>query len=128
MDALWVWTDVKLIRVIDGDSLVCEMWKDIGFRGKVTFQQKLRLNRINAYPMNTDQGVAAAEFVRQELSGKLFGMQTIKPYKYGDQWMAEIVYSELSDSLVTTTHNLSDRLVEAGYAFFWDGAGPRPGG
>jgi hypothetical protein len=43
---------------------------------------------------------------------------TVGPYKYGDEWMAEVT---LADG-----RNLSDTLVGLGLAVLWDGTGPRP--
>jgi hypothetical protein len=43
---------------------------------------------------------------------------TVGPYKYGDEWQAELV---LADG-----RNLSDALVDLGLAVYWDGHGPRP--
>jgi endonuclease YncB( thermonuclease family) len=47
-------------------------------------------------------------------------IETVKAYKYGDEWMAEVT---LPDG-----RNVSDALVAAGVAQWWDGQGPRPGG
>jgi endonuclease YncB( thermonuclease family) len=49
----WDWPDSTVVRVIDGDSLVAEVHRDLGFNGTATFRQKLRLNRINAKPAKT---------------------------------------------------------------------------
>jgi len=115
----WAWPASTITRVIDGDSVVARMIRDIGFHGFVTFDQRLRLNRINASPGSTDLGMAATAMVTAYL-GLPVGIVTIKPYKYGDEWMAEIT---LPDGT-----NLSDALVAAGLAVYWDGTGPRPGG
>ena len=46
----WSWPDSHVIRVIDGDSFVARLTRDLGFHGTTTFEVKLRLNRINAAP------------------------------------------------------------------------------
>lgn len=115
----WPWPASTIVRVIDGDSFEARLTKDLGFNGTITFVQKLRLNRINTTPAKTEGGKAATAYV-QGIAGYPVDITTLKPYKYGDEWMAE----------VTTANgvNLSDALVEAGHAVYWDGTGPRPGG
>ena len=115
----WVWPSSTISRVIDGDSFEARLTKDIGFNGVVAFQQKLRLNRINTTPAKTVSGKAATAYV-QDIAGSPVDITTLKPYKFGDEWMAEVV---LSGGV-----NLSDALVGAGLAVYWDGTGPRPGG
>jgi endonuclease YncB( thermonuclease family) len=114
----WDWPNSSVVRVIDGDSLVAVVTRDLGFNGKATFSQHLRLNRINAAPISTDHGKAARDAVVAWTSGYVH-ITTVGPYKYGDEWMAEIV---LADG-----RNLSDALVAGGLAVYWDGSGPRPG-
>jgi len=63
---------------------------------------------------------ATVAFVIAAVSNVTLNITTIKPYKYGDSFMAEVT---LPDGT-----NLSDALVAAGLAVFWDGTGPRPGG
>ena len=116
----WSWPDSHVTRVIDGDSFVARLTRDLGFHGTTTFEVKLRLNRINAAPAKTDRGrLATNRFLL--LVGTLEGLliETVKPYKYGDEWMAEVT---LHDG-----RNVSDVLVAEGLAVYWDGTGPRPG-
>jgi endonuclease YncB( thermonuclease family) len=121
----WSWPDSTVTRVIDGDSLVARLTRDLGFHGTATFEVKLRLNRVNAPPVNTDAGRSARALLEQLVltSGtvpNLLLIETVKAYKYGDEWMAEIT-TGLSE-------NVSDELVQQGVAVYWDGTGPRPGG
>lgn len=116
----WLWPNSTAVRVIDGDSFTAMVTRDIGFHGNVTFQQKMRLNRINCPPANTEAGKAATVAARLLLLGGPFLIETIKPYKYGDEWMAEVTLPD--------TRNVSDSLVLGGFAVYWDGTGPRPGG
>jgi endonuclease YncB( thermonuclease family) len=113
----WDWPRSTVTRVIDGDSLVAEVHRDLGFNGTATFHQKLRLNRINAKPAKTPAGAAATAAVSGLVAGELH-IVTVGPYKFGDEWMAEIT---LADG-----RNLSDLLVSLGHAVYWDGTGPRP--
>lgn len=117
----WDWPNSVITRVIDGDSIVARLTRDVGFHGILTFDQKLRLNRINTPPVSTPQGKAALDFTTLKLLGAPFlFVTTVKPYKYGDEWMGEIT---LPDGT-----NISDLLVTNGLAVYWDGSGPRPGG
>jgi endonuclease YncB( thermonuclease family) len=115
----WDWPASLVTRVVDGDSLVARLTRDVGFHGTLIFDQKLRLNRINAPAVKTSDGAAAKAFLTSMLEGVgPVSIQTVKPYKYGDEWMAEI---ELADG-----SNVSDVMVTTGHAVYWDGTGPRP--
>lgn len=126
----WKWPDSHISRVIDGDSLTATLTKetDLGFyiTNITSFPVHLRLNRINTPPVKTVEGKAAAMFLTDLLlsSSVPVLVETFKGYKYmaGDvpEWMAEIT--------LPSGDNLSDLLVGKGYAVFWDGTGPRPGG
>lgn len=107
-------------RVIDGDSIEAQLTKDIGFHGSVTFRQKLRLNRINAPDIKSVHGQDAKRYLEELVKPNmsLVFIETVKPYKYGDEWMAEIT---LADG-----RNVSDDLVANAMAVYWDGTGPRP--
>lgn len=109
-----------VIRVIDGDSIEARLTKDIGFHGAVSFIQRLRLNRINSKPIKTLEGQDASRFLTELLKPNmsLVDMVTIKPYKYGDEWMVEIT---LKDG-----RNVSDEMVQNAMAVYWDGVGTRP--
>src|SRR3954468_8352653 len=116
----WDWPDSTVVRVIDGDSMVAEVHRDLGFNGTATFRQKLRLNRINAKPAKTAEGKAATAAVLGLVTDPVH-IVTLKAYAWGSdtgEWMAEI---QLADG-----RNLSDELVRLGLAVHWDGHGPRP--
>ena len=119
-DPMVSWPGATITRVVDGDSVIARLTRDVGFHGVLTFEQRLRLNRINTPPASTDQGKAATAFTNAWVGGQVLSIDTVKPYKYGDEWMAEITG--------TTGQNLSDALVTQGLAVYWDGTGPRPGG
>lgn len=122
----WLWPDSLVTRIIDGDSFTARVTRDLGFHGTATFDIKLRLNRINAPPAKTIQGQLSAD----HLSGLIrvtpgvpsmpVLIETVKAYKFGDEWMAEVT---LPDG-----RNVSDVMVADGLAVYWDGTGPRPGG
>jgi hypothetical protein len=50
--------------------------------------------------------------------GQTVHIRTTGPYKYRDEWMAEVT---LSDG-----RNMSDELVLGDWAVYWTGDGPRP--
>lgn len=122
----WLWPDSVITRIKDGDSFVARVTRDVGFHGTLTFDVTLRLNRINTPPVNTIPGKAAldrfTELVRNGpgIPSPPMLIETVKAYKYGDEWVAEVT---LPDG-----RNVSDELVAAGVAQYWDGKGPRPGG
>jgi endonuclease YncB( thermonuclease family) len=119
----WSWPGSHVTRVIDGDSFTAQVTSvaDIGFHGTTTttFEQRMRLNRINASPAKTPDGALATAAFSDLVSGKTVLIVTTKPYKYGDEWMAEVT---LPDGT-----NVSDAMVTGGHAVYWDGQGPRPG-
>src|SRR5206468_907907 len=80
----WDWPDSTITRVIDGDSLVAEVHRDLGFNGTATFRQKLRLNRINAKPAKTPEGKAATAAVIGMVTDPVH-ITTLKSYKYGSE-------------------------------------------
>jgi endonuclease YncB( thermonuclease family) len=124
----WTWPGSTATRIIDGDTLVARLTRDIGFNGSVTFNQKLRLHRIDAYKVNTPKGLAARErVINLAWTGPvaisaglpiLLNIITVKPYKYGDEWMAEV---HLPDG-----RSLNELLVSEGLAVWWDGRGKAP--
>jgi len=116
----WLWPASTVTRIIGGDSLVARGTRDIGVHGVLTFDVKLRLNRINASPAKTPEGAAATTALTLLVTGVTLLIETVGPYKYGDEWVAEIT---LPDG-----RNVSDVLVAEGVAVHWDGHGPRPGG
>jgi endonuclease YncB( thermonuclease family) len=127
---VWKWPASQITRAVDGDTFTARLTKvtpvtiDIGFHGSVdfdhvvTFNQRLRLNRINAKPAKTEEGKRATAFVASLVAGPPVYLETVAPYKYGDEWMAEVM---LPDGT-----NVSDALVTAGLAVYWDGTGRRP--
>ena len=90
----------------------------MGFHGTASFEQRMRLNRVNAKPAKTAEGKAATAGLETLVMAGPVLIETVGPYKYGDEWMAEIT---LPDG-----RNVSDTMVANGFAVFWDGTGPRP--
>jgi endonuclease YncB( thermonuclease family) len=116
----WTWEECLIDGITDGDTLDLRLTRDIGFHGFVAFIQRVRLNRIDAYKSTTETGRLGREYLFQLTSRVYLQVVTLKPYKYGDEWMAEIT---LPDG-----RNVSDLMVDRGLAVYWDGKGPRPAG
>lgn len=140
----WEYPDSTLHRVVDGDTLYATVRRvitlslqitapadDFGFHvlteaSSATFEiprvrtarQKFRLNRIATAPGVTPSGLGAAFRLAGLLEPSPFHLTSVRPYKFGDEWMAEIV---LADG-----RNVSDLLVEEQWAVYWDGRGRQP--
>jgi len=122
----WLWPNSTITRIIDGDSFTARVSRDLGFHGTAVFEVRLRLNRVNAPPAKTIPGTRATDYfaalVRNGagIPSVPVLIETVKAYKFGDEWMAEVT---LPDG-----RNVSDVMVADGMAVYWDGTGPRPGG
>lgn len=114
----WVWPASVVTRVVDADTFTARLTRDLGFNGTVVFQQRLRLNRINAPAKSSMAGKAAMDAAALLLNSGAVTITTVGPYKYGDEWMAEVE--------IVGGKNVSDVLVDMGHAVYWDGRGPRP--
>ena len=123
----WHWPDATIPSTTDGDTFDAHVTKDVGFGGSTSFRVRLRLARINAPAKGTPAGDASAAW----LSGLLLpqttvDLVTLDAYKFGGpayspgEWMAEVT---LPDG-----RNVSDLAVSLGFAVYWNGQGPRPGG
>jgi endonuclease YncB( thermonuclease family) len=117
----WTFYGSTLNRITDGDSFyanVAAMF-DFGFHitigGSAT--QKFRLNGCNAAPLSTESGRGAAAALEGLLAFP-FTLQSVSPYKYGDEWMA----------VVTTASGLdvATVMIEQQWAAPWDGNGKQP--
>jgi endonuclease YncB( thermonuclease family) len=121
----WDWPGSTLKRVIDGDTVIATVTRDLGFGGRAAFDVRLRVSGINTPPVKTPAGKAAAQLAEQLLTGGALYIITTGPYKYGaddspGEWMAVITLPDGRD--------LAGALVAAGVGVSWDGTGPRPGG
>lgn len=116
--AEWTWEQARVVRVVDGDTIIAVLRRDLGFEGTIEFQQRLRLVGINAPPAHTEEGQEATEFVK-DFTREAVTIITHKPYKYGGEWMADVL---------TGSRSLATELVAKGFAQPWSGRGPRPGG
>ena len=122
MSPVWDWPNSTILRVVDGDTVVALLCRDIGFHGITQFVQKLRLNRINSVPVKTAHGLESKRFLEELVTPNMqqVHIQTVKPYKFGDEWMCEII--------LVDGRNVSDEMVKNAMAVYWDGTGTRPDG
>jgi endonuclease YncB( thermonuclease family) len=125
----WVFPNSYVERVIDGDTFTAHVGRnvDFGFHVKMlAFSvQRFRLNRCAAAPIKTESGAGAAARLNALLYDSLdptavrgFTLTSVGPYKYGDEWMAEVV--------LDTGRNVSDVLIAEQWAALWDGNGKQP--
>jgi endonuclease YncB( thermonuclease family) len=118
----WVFPNSSLSRGVDGDTFYANVSRtlDFGFHvlNTTTSTQKFRLNGCNAAPASTPSGAGAAAALAALLSPAPFSLTSVGPYKYGDEWMAEVV---LSDG-----RRLTDVMIEAQWAAPWNGQGQQP--
>ncbi len=125
---VWEWPNSKVLRVIDGDTVIVELTTDMGFGGRYTRPVQLRLNRIDSYKRSTDKGLAAFHALTFLTMGEVL-VKTLKGYKYmGSNYGGETVAAYMAELFTADGRNVNDELVAAGHAVLWDGAGPRPGG
>lgn len=124
----WIWYNSTLNNAVDGDTVdvTLSIQVDIGFRRTATVSgvQRVRLNRIDAYAINTDKGKAARQALLDAATGFPLTVTTLKPYKYGGPWQYGGEY--MAEIVLPNGSNLSDLMVAGGYALAWDGNGPRP--
>lgn len=92
----------KLIRVIDGDTLVLDL--DLGFYSW-RVGQSYRLLRIDAPELPTPEGKAAKAALEAVLLGKAMTVRTYKADSFG-RFLAEVLadHTNVSDWLVANGH------------------------
>lgn len=112
--------EAVVTSVYDGDTFRADV--DLGW-GIWARNTSLRLNRIDAPELRAAGGGQSKEFVAQIMPvGSEFILHTIKDKKdkYG-RMLAEVIYNNQSAPVY-----VSDELVKAGLAKYWNGKGPRP--
>lgn len=121
--AKWTYPDSTLDHITDGDSFYANLAAgfDFGFHIIITgsAKQKFRLNGCNAAPLSTDSGKGAAAYLGSVLSSGPFTLESIGPYKYGDEWMAVVT---LADGITDVT----TLMIAQQWAAPWDGNGKQP--
>jgi endonuclease YncB( thermonuclease family) len=122
MSEQWVYPGAELVRVVDGDTFdaVVSRSLDMGFHVTVTgsSKQRFRLNGCNAAPDSTDSGKGAAARLAELLGRGPFTVVSVRPYKYGDEWMGVVTLADGTD--VTAT------MIAEQWSAAWDGNGKQP--
>jgi micrococcal nuclease len=103
----------NVVDIYDADTITYDF--DLGFCAKI-FDQKMRLNRINAPEMRGDErdkGIISRDYLRGALDEQEVLIKTIKGDKKGKfgRWLAEVLIPGESGFI-----NVNDKLVELGYA------------
>jgi endonuclease YncB( thermonuclease family) len=115
MSSLYTYA-ATIVRVIDGDSIVCDL--DLG-RHLWVRDAKHRLNGCNARALAQPGGPEARDNLAALLPvGAVVTLKSLKPYKYGDEYMADITLPDGRD--------LVPLLIADGWAVGWNGLGPKP--
>jgi endonuclease YncB( thermonuclease family) len=119
--ASWTWPDSRYVGGPDADTLDFELTIDIGFGRRTVGVQRVRLSGVDCWKSTSDKGRQASEYVRGILAmpqNALVTVTTLKPYKYGGEYMARVTLPDGRD--------LSQMLLDVGLALPYDGRGPRP--
>jgi micrococcal nuclease len=110
----------KLIRVIDGDTMVMSV--DLGFY--IQQEMRLRLARVDTPELrgeHKERGMKAKKFVQEQLENQIIAIRTYKVEKWG-RFLADVYYNDSGSlrDLFDKGKNLSDRLVEENLAVYVD--------
>lgn len=105
----YIYHNVKLLRVIDGDTVELEV--DAGFR--LTYRDSFRLARINAPERNKPGGSEAKAHLEKLLNNGISRLQTARRDKYG-RWLAEVYFLVDSGEM-----NASDAMRMDGHAILY---------
>lgn len=118
----YTYPDCTLVRLVDADTFVARGYRemDAGFHivVRAAWQQKFRLAGVACGAKGTPVGDEAARWVQAWLSEYPFTLTSLGPYKYGDEWMARVMFGGGQD--------LADLLVLRGLAVRWNGRGVQP--
>jgi len=105
--------DTRLVRVIDGDTVVLDV--DLGF--SLTIRQTFRLTGINAPEMRgkeSSAGIASTEYLKTRLEGvKTFKIKTIKTI-HGEDKKGK--YGRYLATIFVDSVNINDEMVKSGHA------------
>lgn len=98
--------DARVVRVIDGDTLECEVDCPFHFR----YTDHFRLRGIDTpelrKPIEKKRAEAAKKFMQVWIEGQNVQLKVYKQEKYG-RWLAEVFFNDT---------NVNQYLIEKGYA------------
>lgn len=102
----YVYRHVKVIRVIDGDTVALSV--DMG--NKITWTENFRLNGIDTPERNQPGYNDATTFLIQLLKDGVSRIETFKPDKFG-RWLVDI-YAPVSGGELL----VNSKMIEQGHA------------
>lgn len=102
MSVRFTYLNAQCIRVIDGDTIECNIM--LTFDTRIT--KKIRLARIDTPEMNEPEGPAAKEAVKNLLQNRRINLHVMGKDSWG-RWIAEVIYKD---------ENISDWLLGNQYA------------
>jgi endonuclease YncB( thermonuclease family) len=106
----------KVVNIIDGDTLILNI--DLGFQ--VSKEQRIRLAGIDAPEINTKEGVASKDFLRQKLQNLDFVMVKTRKIDIYGRFIGHIFYdltdSKDKDEIFLNGVYLNDEILKAGMA------------
>lgn len=106
---MYSYSNIKSVRVIDGDTVEIEI--DLGFH--CTFKYPFRLAGINA---PEGKNTPAAEWLMVNLAAERLSIETFKPDKYG-RWLADL-YLDIGNHVKL---HVNPELIRLGLAIPYDG-------
>lgn len=112
--------DVKLVRVVDGDTVYLDV--DLGFNARMTLDFRLAgINTPEIVGVQKTAGLAAKSELERLLSLGSLTILSAKADKYG-RWLVTIFVHPLKGTAI----NVNDALIAGGFALPYDGKGPKP--
>lgn len=105
--------DCAILRCIDGDTIDTELSRDIGFRCRPTWRQRLRIVGIDCPEMTGATralGMAARLYTEQWLAYEPVIAETLQQDSFG-RWLAHVSRADGS--------SLANALLAAGHATPW---------
>jgi len=78
----YIYKDVKVLKVIDGDTFDFRIKMDVGFQISVEKDIRIRLANYNAPERNTPEGKEITHFVNWIFANYPFHIETYKTSKY----------------------------------------------
>lgn len=120
--------NATFIRNHDGDTISVVVDRgEFDYKGEPDHPFPIRLNGINANELSEPGGPEARDHLALIMAdfaaSPSLGLYTIKPYKYGEEWVADVIYR---DKATGELINLCEQVISCGYAMAWDGTGTAP--
>lgn len=111
-----IYPTAQVVRVVDGDTVILDI--DLGFNTWRRYES-FRLIGCNARERSTAGGPEAHANLQTLLPvGAWVSLTSVRPDKYGGRYDARIYLPDGRD--------LTQVLIDSGWAAPWDGRGPRP--